>query len=114
MDGYWLWPKLNLQVFLLLHPKHTLLNAASVIEGKEFRQRVLDSKGEIDQAEFNRIWKPLRVMARCSPNDKLTIVKGMISPKTGNSNRMSQSRMYRQWELMTATAHLVIIPIGTS
>lgn len=47
-----------------------------MLEGKEFRQRVLDEQGNIRQAEFDGVWEKLRVMARCSPTDKLTIVKG--------------------------------------
>ena len=46
------------------------------MEGKEFRHRVLDEQGHIKQEEFDSLWQSLRVMARCSPTDKLTIVKG--------------------------------------
>ena len=47
-----------------------------MIEGKDFKKKVLDEDGNIKQQEFDEVWKPLRVMARCSPTDKLTIVKG--------------------------------------
>lgn len=46
------------------------------MEGPAFRRRVLDSKGELRREEFNDIWANLRVLARCSPTDKYTIVKG--------------------------------------
>ena len=48
------------------------------MEGREFRQRVMDSDGRIQQQEFDAIWRQLRVLARCSPTDKLTIIKGDI------------------------------------
>lgn len=49
-----------------------------VIEGLEFRTRVLDGNGNIIQAEFDRIWPLLRVMARSSPKDKYTLVTGLM------------------------------------
>ncbi|TYZ59418.1 hypothetical protein PybrP1_001039 [[Pythium] brassicae (nom. inval.)] len=51
---------------------------AIVIEGQEFRSRVLDGKGNLIQAEFDRIWPHLRVMARSSPKDKYTLVTGLM------------------------------------
>ena len=50
------------------------------MDGKDFRHRVLDEQGKLKQKEFDAIWEPLRVMARCSPKDKLTIVKGKSLP----------------------------------
>lgn len=41
---------------------------------------MLDSEGKVIQGEFDKLWEPLRVMARCSPTDKLTIVKGLLLP----------------------------------
>ncbi|RLN47564.1 hypothetical protein BBJ28_00020652 [Nothophytophthora sp. Chile5] len=49
-----------------------------VIEGQEFRSRVLDGNGNIIQAEFDKIWPLLRVMARSSPKDKYTLVTGLM------------------------------------
>lgn len=51
---------------------------AIVLEGQEFRTRVLDGNGNIIQAEFDRIWPHLRVMARSSPKDKYTLVTGLM------------------------------------
>ncbi|GAB9465607.1 Calcium-translocating p-type atpase, pmca-type [Globisporangium polare] len=51
---------------------------AIVLEGQEFRSRVLDGNGNIIQAEFDRIWPHLRVMARSSPKDKYTLVTGLM------------------------------------
>ena len=49
-----------------------------VMTGADFRRLVLPSgpEGEIDLAAFNALWPRLRVLARCSPRDKLTIVRG--------------------------------------
>ncbi|GMF19701.1 unnamed protein product [Phytophthora fragariaefolia] len=49
-----------------------------VIEGQEFRTRVLDGNGNIIQSEFDKIWPLLRVMARSSPKDKYTLVTGLM------------------------------------
>lgn len=40
---------------------------------------LLDSDGNkvLDQAAFDSIWPTLRVLARCQPEDKLTLVRGM-------------------------------------
>jgi Ca2+ transporting ATPase len=43
-----------------------------------FRERVLRQDGSIDYTEFMKIAPKLRVMARCSPTDKYTLVKGLI------------------------------------
>ncbi|KDO33671.1 calcium-translocating P-type ATPase [Saprolegnia parasitica CBS 223.65] len=50
-----------------------------VMEGTEFRRRVLDSNGNIIQSEFDKIWPMLRVLARSSPKDKYTLVSGLIA-----------------------------------
>uniref|UniRef100_A0AAV2Z6B5 Calcium-transporting ATPase n=1 Tax=Lagenidium giganteum TaxID=4803 RepID=A0AAV2Z6B5_9STRA len=49
-----------------------------VMEGLEFRSRVLDSQGNIIQSEFDKIWPMLRVLARSSPKDKYTLVTGLM------------------------------------
>ncbi|XP_022240050.1 plasma membrane calcium-transporting ATPase 2-like [Limulus polyphemus] len=52
-----------------------------VLEGKEFNSRVRDSHGEIQQHLIDQIWPQLRVLARSSPQDKFTLVKGIIDSK---------------------------------
>nr|AML22898.1 plasma membrane calcium ATPase [Tridacna squamosa] len=53
-----------------------------VLEGKEFNQRIRDPKtGEVTQALIDKIWPNLRVLARSSPQDKYTLVKGIIDSK---------------------------------
>lgn len=48
----------------------------TVMTGAEFRERVFKANGEFDRGAFDAIWKDLLVLARCSPQDKYTIVKG--------------------------------------
>merc|ERR1712048_241342 len=51
---------------------------ALVIDGKEFNNMIKDSDGKIMQDKIDEIWPKLRVLARSSPTDKYTLVKGMI------------------------------------
>ncbi|XP_014062606.1 plasma membrane calcium-transporting ATPase 1 isoform X6 [Salmo salar] len=48
------------------------------MEGKEFNRRIRNEKGEIEQERIDKIWPKLRVLARSSPTDKHTLVKGII------------------------------------
>ncbi|XP_013876792.1 plasma membrane calcium-transporting ATPase 1 isoform X2 [Austrofundulus limnaeus] len=48
------------------------------LEGKEFNQRIRNEMGEIEQERIDQIWPKLRVLARSSPTDKHTLVKGII------------------------------------
>jgi Ca2+ transporting ATPase len=81
------------------HPEYIAANLKPnvMLEGKEFRARVYrtmssttsmvssnnvngtssNNKKEFDQAEFDRIWPHLRVLARSSPDDKLTLAHGL-------------------------------------
>jgi Ca2+ transporting ATPase len=52
-------------------------SSAIVMTGAEFRERVVDENDEINQEEFDKIWINLRVLARSSPIDKLTLVTGI-------------------------------------
>ena len=52
---------------------------ALIMEGKDFRERVLKPDGTLDQAVFDTIWPNLRVLARSSPTDKHTLVSGIIA-----------------------------------
>lgn len=46
------------------------------MESSEFQRHILNADGSIDYDAFDRIWPNLRVLARCTPLDKYTIVKG--------------------------------------
>ncbi|XP_017328879.1 plasma membrane calcium-transporting ATPase 1 isoform X1 [Ictalurus punctatus] len=48
------------------------------LEGKEFNRRIRNELGEIKQERIDKIWPKLRVLARSSPTDKHTLVKGII------------------------------------
>jgi Ca2+ transporting ATPase len=52
-----------------------------LMEGKTFRSKSYrigeDGKSEFDQAAFDKIWPHLRVLARSSPDDKLTLAHGL-------------------------------------
>ncbi|CCI45418.1 unnamed protein product [Albugo candida] len=52
-----------------------------VMEGAEFRARVLDARGRLKQAAFDGLWPKLRVLARSSPKDKYTLVTGLMETK---------------------------------
>ncbi|XP_039264361.1 plasma membrane calcium-transporting ATPase 2-like isoform X2 [Styela clava] len=57
-----------------------------VLDGKEFNKRIRNSKGEIEQERLDNVWPRLRVLARSSPTDKHTLVKGIID-STVSANR---------------------------
>nr|XP_019934237.1 PREDICTED: plasma membrane calcium-transporting ATPase 1-like isoform X4 [Paralichthys olivaceus] len=48
------------------------------MEGKEFNRQIRNELGEIEQERIDKIWPKLRVLARSSPTDKHTLVKGII------------------------------------
>lgn len=48
-----------------------------LMEGKDFRAKVYKNGGEFDQEAFDKIWPYLRVLARSSPDDKLTLAHGL-------------------------------------
>ncbi|XP_066553941.1 plasma membrane calcium-transporting ATPase 2 isoform X7 [Amia ocellicauda] len=58
----------------IIHPGEDFL----CIDGKEFNRRIRNEKGEIEQERIDKIWPKLRVLARSSPTDKHTLVKGII------------------------------------
>ncbi len=48
-----------------------------VMESSEFQKLILNDDGSINYDAFDLIWPRLRVLARCTPLDKYTIVKGV-------------------------------------
>ena len=54
----------------------TTLKENVLMLGKDFRATV-QPDGQFNQAEFDRIWPHLRVLARSSPDDKLTLAHGL-------------------------------------
>uniref|UniRef100_A0A1I8HC96 Calcium-transporting ATPase n=1 Tax=Macrostomum lignano TaxID=282301 RepID=A0A1I8HC96_9PLAT len=58
-----------------------------VLEGREFNKQIRDpATGQVTQERFNQVWPRLRVLARSSPQDKYTLVSGIIA------SRLSASR----------------------
>nr|XP_057910519.1 plasma membrane calcium-transporting ATPase 2 isoform X2 [Doryrhamphus excisus] len=58
----------------IIHPGEDFL----CIDGKEFNRRIRNEKGEVEQERIDKVWPKLRVLARSSPTDKHTLVKGII------------------------------------
>ncbi|XP_043796555.1 plasma membrane calcium-transporting ATPase 2 isoform X2 [Apis laboriosa] len=59
-----------------------------ILEGKEFNRRIRDSNGEVQQHLLDKVWPRLRVLARSSPTDKYTLVKGIIDSKASVSREV--------------------------
>ncbi|XP_078339842.1 plasma membrane calcium-transporting ATPase 2-like isoform X8 [Crassostrea virginica] len=59
-----------------------------VLDGKEFNKRIRDANGEVSQELLDKIWPDLRVLARSSPQDKYTLVKGIIDSKLSTSREV--------------------------
>ncbi|XP_060133046.1 plasma membrane calcium-transporting ATPase 4 isoform X2 [Zootoca vivipara] len=53
------------------------------MEGKEFNRLIRNEKGEVEQEQLDKVWPKLRVLARSSPTDKHTLVKGIIDSTIG-------------------------------
>jgi P-type Ca2+ transporter type 2B len=79
-----------------------------ILEGKEFNRRIRDEQGEVNFFEsgsirpllhclffpqvqqhlLDKVWPKLRVLARSSPSDKYTLVKGIIDSKLTDSREV--------------------------
>lgn len=51
------------------------------MEGPEFRSKVLNADGSLNQHTIDEIWPRLRVLARSSPMDKHVLVSGIMASK---------------------------------
>ncbi|KAM6217728.1 plasma membrane calcium-transporting ATPase 4 isoform 3-T3 [Rhynchocyon petersi] len=58
------------------------------LEGKEFNRLIRNEKGEVEQDKLDKIWPKLRVLARSSPTDKHTLVKGIIDSTVGEQRQV--------------------------
>ncbi|XP_068930728.1 plasma membrane calcium-transporting ATPase 4 isoform X2 [Petaurus breviceps papuanus] len=58
------------------------------LEGKEFNRLIRNEKGEVVQDELDKIWPKLRVLARSTPTDKHTLVKGIIDSTLGEHRQV--------------------------
>lgn len=68
----------------ILTPKDDFL----CLEGKEFNSLIRNEKGEVEQEKLDKIWPKLRVLARSSPTDKHTLVKGIIDSTAGEQRQV--------------------------
>ncbi|CAE1239789.1 ATP2B [Acanthosepion pharaonis] len=60
-----------------------------VLEGREFNRRIRDpATGEVKQELFDEVWPNLRVLARSSPQDKYTLVKGIIDSRVSENREV--------------------------
>lgn len=58
------------------------------LEGKDFNQQIRNDKGEVEQERLDKVWPKLRVLARSSPTDKHTLVKGIIDSTVGETRQV--------------------------
>ncbi|XP_041035469.1 plasma membrane calcium-transporting ATPase 3-like [Carcharodon carcharias] len=58
------------------------------LEGKEFNALIRNENGEIEQERLDKVWPRLRVLARSSPTDKHTLVKGIIDSTIGEQRQV--------------------------
>ncbi|XP_068450253.1 plasma membrane calcium-transporting ATPase 2 isoform X5 [Clinocottus analis] len=68
----------------IIHPGEDFL----CIDGKEFNRRIRNEKGEVEQERIDKVWPKLRVLARSSPTDKHTLVKGIIDSTAGEQRQV--------------------------
>ncbi|XP_026474494.1 plasma membrane calcium-transporting ATPase 2 isoform X4 [Ctenocephalides felis] len=68
----------------ILKPQEDFL----ILEGKEFNRRIRDSNGDVQQHLLDKVWPKLRVLARSSPTDKYTLVKGIIDSNVSESREV--------------------------
>ncbi|XP_048409132.1 plasma membrane calcium-transporting ATPase 1-like isoform X1 [Stegostoma tigrinum] len=68
----------------IIHPGEDFL----CLEGKEFNRLIRNEKGEVEQERLDKVWPSLRVLARSSPTDKHTLVKGIIDSTIGEMRQV--------------------------
>ncbi|KAF2364516.1 P-type ATPase subfamily IIB [Trinorchestia longiramus] len=59
-----------------------------IIEGKEFNSRIKDNNQKVQQHLLDKVWPSLRVLARSSPTDKYTLVRGIIESKVSTNREV--------------------------
>jgi Ca2+ transporting ATPase len=64
----------------ILRPKDDALT----MEGNQFNSEVRGPDGEVEQERMDRVWPRLRVLARSRPQDKHTLVEGIIQSRLGH------------------------------
>ncbi|KAJ1530908.1 hypothetical protein ONE63_005748 [Megalurothrips usitatus] len=59
-----------------------------ILEGSEFNRKIRDQNGEVQQHLLDKVWPKMRVLARSSPTDKFTLVKGIIDSKVSEAREV--------------------------
>lgn len=86
-----------------------------LMEGKIFRSKVYrtnsDGVSEFDQIVFDKIWPHLRVLARSSPDDKLTLAHG-LNQSTLYKNKGAVKRLKQHYQVSVFPDRQVIAMTG--
>lgn len=59
-----------------------------MLEGHEFNRLIRDSNGDVKQHLLDQVWPKLLVLARSSPTDKYTLVKGIIKSELSDNREV--------------------------
>lgn len=59
-----------------------------ILDGHEFNRLIRDSSGDVQQHLLDQVWPRLRVLARSSPTDKYTLVKGIIESNLSDNREV--------------------------
>jgi Ca2+ transporting ATPase len=86
-----------------------------LMEGKVFRRRVYriddDGNKEFDQTSFDKIWPHLRVLARSSPDDKLTLAHG-LNQSTLYTNKQACRQLKKEDDIAVFPDRQVVAMTG--
>jgi len=80
-----------------------LMNQFTAMTGEEFRNRVLDERGTINQDRFDEVWPHLRVLARSSPEDKYVLVSGLCESELFSTEVGKRLPIYPDRQVVAVT-----------
>lgn len=73
------------------------------LTGSDFRKRVLDERGSINQQAIDEIWPYLRVLARSSPTDKHILVTGISNSQLYATDTGQRLHIYPDRQVIAVT-----------
>jgi Ca2+ transporting ATPase len=86
-----------------------------LMEGKDFRGKVYreskENGKEFDQASFDKIWPHLRVLARSSPDDKLTLAHG-LNQSTLFADKLACRKLFQEHRISIFPDRQVVAMTG--